>query len=116
MTIEDKQKSFCKKYGADYRECSQDMKIGVADNIALGGSPINGLRHKSTDDMSGWFIWAGESMSDAEDFFKPSHVGHVLDIIPELTELLGLAPGWRFLIDIKENYIDVWFDETLLRS
>ncbi|HEY4324361.1 MAG TPA: hypothetical protein VGN20_10250 [Mucilaginibacter sp.] len=40
------------------------------------------------------------------------HISHLLDIYPTAIDYLGLAPGWRFLID--EEYEDVWYDSNLL--
>jgi len=43
----------------------------------------------------------------------PLHAGHaILEAMP-FAKLLGLAPGWRFLIG-ENGYLDVWFDPDLL--
>ncbi len=42
-------------------------------------------------------------------FFVPMHVEHLEQICPLILKYLGLAPGWRFLID--EDYEDVWEDQ-----
>ena len=39
-------------------------------------------------------------------------MSHFVEIGPEATRFLGLAPGFRFLTD--GQYVDVWFDEALL--
>ncbi|QXI31593.1 hypothetical protein HU752_022615 [Pseudomonas vanderleydeniana] len=62
----------------------------------------------------GWYIWAGEELSEADDFFVPLHVAHLDDWEPLLLPYLGLAPGFRFLI--TEDYEDVWFDPRLLEN
>ena len=62
----------------------------------------------------GWYIWAGEELSDTPDFFKPLHAAHIREWCPQVEPYLGLAPGWRFLI--TGNYEDVWFDPSLLKS
>lgn len=85
--------------------------VGLALST-LGKSPINGLRHNAVGDTSGWYIWCGEEFSSSPDFFSPLHAKHLNDRIPEITELLGLAPGYRFLK--AGEYLDIWFDEALL--
>lgn len=75
--------------------------------------PINGLRHPPEGDTTGWYIYAGESLSDEPDFFKPLHVKHLDEWCPQVKKYLGLAPGWRFLI--AGDYEDIWYDESLLQ-
>lgn len=87
--------------------------IGVAlKSFDNGQMPVNGLRHPVQNEQSvNWYIWAGE-YSDAQDFFSPVHVSHLLQICPKAISYLGLPPGWRFLFD--DHYEDVWYDESLL--
>ena len=73
--------------------------------------PLNGLRHNDSDGNSGWFLWRGE-YSDRDDFFRPTHIEHIVDIVPD--NLLALSPGYRFLVDTQGGYKDVWCDKTLL--
>jgi hypothetical protein len=49
---------------------------------------------------------------DPDDFFQPMHIEHVPDECPEALDFLTLPPGWRFLV--HGDYVDVWFDKTLL--
>lgn len=86
--------------------------MGIALNVRDGLLPINRLRHPPKKDTNGWYIWAGEVLSDEGDFFKPLHIEHILDWCPQAEKFLALPPGWRFLI--TDDYEDVWFDETLL--
>ncbi len=111
--IQKEQEYICKKYKTDYVETPEIFKIGVSDNVDSGDMPINGLRHQLDGVTSGWFIWAGEEFSDAEDFFKPLHISHLKEKCPLALKFLGLPPGWRFLTD--GDYEDVWFDEDLLK-
>jgi hypothetical protein len=90
-----------------------DTKLG----LALGTRallPLNGLRHPPTDDTNGWYIWCGEELSRAADFFSPMHTAHVKDKCPEALPFLGLPPGYRFLV--AGEYVDVWYDSTLLEG
>lgn len=106
------QQSICNKYGADFLSAHDDLKVGISLNVRSGTLPINGLRHLPVGDTSGWYIWAGEELSDADNFFKPLHISHIDEWCPQVKKYLGLAPGWRFLI--AGNYVDVWYDESLL--
>lgn len=112
MAIEELQREVCRKFGADYKSAPPNLKIGIAQNVKEGIAPINGLRHSPEGDATGWYIWAGEELSDEPDFFKPLHVEHLDEWYPQIKKYLGLAPGWRFLI--AGDYEDVWFDEALL--
>lgn len=106
------QRSTCLRFDAEYCEASPGMKVGISANVRAGALPVNGLRHAPTDDTTGWYIWAGEDLSEAPDFFLPLHVGHLDEWCPQVTKYLGLPPGWRFLI--AGDYEDVWYDESLL--
>jgi hypothetical protein len=88
------------------------LKVGIARNAKDGAWPLNGLRHPPVGDTTGWYIWAGETLSDAPDFFEPVHVHHLSARCPALLRFLGLAPGWRFLL--AGGYADVWADLALL--
>jgi hypothetical protein len=78
----------------------------------LGQQPINGLRHPPRGDTSGWYVWAGETLSSAADFFQPVHAAHLGELLPAIIHYLGLPPGWRF--QVAPGHEDVWFDATLL--
>ena len=112
MSSDREQRRTCEKYGADFAESPQDSKVGIAANVRDGLKPINGLRHPPEGDTTGWYIWAGEDLSQDPDFFRPLHVRHLDEWCPAVKKYLGLAPGWRFLI--ANDYEDVWFDESLL--
>lgn len=108
----EKQKVICDKYGAEFLASPFDKMVGIAlESFNEFNMPINGLRHPiENDNSTSWFIWAGE-YSAADDFFKPVHVSHLLEICPKALPYLGLAPGWRFLFD--NTHEDVWHDENL---
>jgi hypothetical protein len=108
------QRALCRKYGAPFYPTPQDLKAGVAGNVREGVLPVNGLRLAPEEGTSGWFIWAGEEMSDADDFFLPLHVAHLQAWCPQAIRFLGLPPGWRFLV--ADEYEDVWADPSLLES
>jgi hypothetical protein len=114
MDIAATQLEICRKYDAECVPLPLDLKLGVSDNLFSGELPLNGLRHQPKGDTCGWYLWAGETLSDASDFFKPLHVSHLVDRRTEIIRYLGLPPGWRFLVG--ENHEDVWFDATLLET
>jgi len=113
QAIEELQRAICRKYGAKYVPALPELKIGIAPNVRDGLVPINGLRHPPQGDTTGWYVWAGEELSDASDFFKSLHVEHLDECCPQIKKYLGLAPGWRFLV--ADDYEDVWFDESLMK-
>ncbi|PPD55577.1 MAG: hypothetical protein CTY11_01390 [Methylomonas sp.] len=113
QAIEDLQKQVCQKFGAQFLGAPDTSKVGISLNVRDGVVPINGLRHPPEGDTSGWYIWAGEELSNGTEFFKPLHIEHLDNWCPQIKKYLGLAPGWRFLI--ANEYEDVWFDESLLR-
>lgn len=106
-----KQKDLCQSLKVAGIHPGLNQIIGLADTI--NANPIHGLRHPAENNSTGWFIWTGD-YSSADDFFKPHHVGHLLEIKPYIIKYLGLPPGYRFLIDEK-GYEDIWFDSSLLK-
>ena len=110
--MEELQKELCRKYEAEFLLSPTDLKVGITANVQEGIVPINGLRHPPEADTTGWYIYAGEELSDDPDFFKSLQVEHLDDWCPQIKKYLGLAPGWRFII--AGDYEDVWFDESLL--
>ena len=109
--IEATQLAFCRERNADFVTASSDSKLGFAF-ATEGKRPMNGLRHPAAGDTNGWYIWFGEEFSTAPDFFVPLHASHVYERYPDSARLLGLAPGYRFMLD--GSYLDVWYDPTLL--
>ena len=107
------QREICQKYRAEFIPTDINDIIGISDNTNGKLIPINGLRHPIIGDTSGWYIWSGEEYSESGDFFKPLHMGHLVDRCPQILKFLGLPPGYRFLIDNK-GYEDVWYDRSLL--
>jgi hypothetical protein len=70
------------------------------------------LRHPPEGDACGWYVWCGEDFSEAENFFDPYHAQHIYENQPELIKVLGLEPGYRFLM--AGDHLDVWYDASLL--
>ena len=112
MSIDLEQKLLCRSYHTSCCPTLPYQKIGISDNANSGDLPLNGLRHLPVNDTCGWYIWAGEKMSEEPDFFKPVHVFHLSEILPDVLKFLALPPGWRFLL--APGYEDVWYDPSLL--
>jgi len=109
--LETQQVALCRKYGQSCVVPAADTKLGFALGTR-GLVPVNGLRHPPKGDTNGWYIWCGEELSRAADFFSPMHTAHVKEKCPEALQFLGLPPGYRFLV--AGEYVDVWYDPTLV--
>jgi hypothetical protein len=106
------QQETCAKFGADCDPVQDGLKVGIAANVRGTDLRINGLRHRPEGDTTGWYIWAGDVLSEAEDFFMPLHVAHMEEWCPEVLKYHALPPGWRF--SAARDHEDVWFDASLL--
>jgi len=104
------QTEVCEKFDAIPFPSLEEEKVGIAIET-IGKLPINGLRHSPENGTCGWYIWCGEELSDEEEFFKPLHVSHIAEYLPEVERYLSLPPGYRFLI--TGEYEDVWHDSSL---
>lgn len=111
LKIEAAQQALCNQYSARFVSTPPTDKVGFAKATA-GLKPIHGLRHPQTAGTSGWYIWCGESFSESDDFFEPQHASHLYESLAQVSHLFGLPPGYRFLL--AEDYLDVWYDESLL--
>jgi len=89
-----------------------DEMLGLALET-LRMTPLNGMRYPPAEGGSGWYIWGGETMSQAASFFSPIQVRYIGDYIRNVQPLLDLPPGFRFSI-AKSSPPKVWFDVSLL--
>lgn len=104
----------CAKHNVTFTPTNAESKVGIAQNARDGQMPLNGLRLEAESGTTGWFIWAGEELSTADDFFVPIHAKHLPGCCPQVMKYLGLPPGWRFMIAVGHE--DVWFDAKLLEK
>lgn len=111
-SIVQEQIGICSKYGANYQPLDFGLNLGISENFFSGVLPLNGLRHPQDHPTCGWYLWASEEFSEADDFFNALHVYHLVERCPKIMKYLALPPGWRFLV--AGDYEDVWFDENLL--
>ena len=106
-----KQEKVCKRFNVMPFPCLENEKLGIAIET-IGKMPINGLRYNPENGTCGWYIWCGEEMSREADFFKPLHVSHISEYLPEVAQYLELPPGYRFLV--AGDHEDVWHDPQLI--
>lgn len=102
------QLAVCEKHDVQPVPVASNEKVGIARNVRSGLLPINGVRHLPENGTTGWYIWAGEQVSEDADFFLPLHVAHLPEWCAAAKPFLLLPPGWRFLV--AGDYVDVWFD------
>ena len=112
QSIRQSQKRVCADFGVEVCEAFDGDKVGISETALDGLMPLNGLRHPPKSGVTGWYLWGGLELSDADDFFKPMHLAHLERNCGPGLKFLLLPPGWRFLTD--GEYEDVWFDPTLL--
>ena len=95
----------CEWAGVEPDKPEDDSMVGIALET-IGKMPINGLRHNPEKNTNGWYIWCGEELSEADNFFSPLCKKHIKKYLPEIEEYLDLPPGYRFLVD-GENWEDI---------
>ncbi len=111
--IQHQQKAICDKLKIDWVPVDINAMIAFSESLLSDILPINGLRHPKTDNIDGWYLWSGGNIpQDDNNFFKPIHVGHLIEQRPIILKYLGLPAGWRFQID-DNGYEDIWFDESI---
>ena len=115
MKLSADQRAVCERFGVAPDAPSDDSRMGIAPNARESELwPLNGLRHRPGNGTSGWYVWRGEHLGQADDFFESLHTAHLPDWCPEAVRFLALPPGWRFLAAPGQE--DVWYDATLLEA
>ena len=110
-TTQARQQVVCQRFQAAYCLCAPELTVGIARNVRCGIRPLNGLRLQQDETSSGWYIWAGEQLSLAPDFFVTLAVSELARWAPLVMPYLGLPPGWRFVV--TEHHEDAWEDTEL---
>jgi hypothetical protein len=113
-TLEELQRRICKAYGADYTPPDPGSRVGIA-LATLGGTPIQGVRHRPTETTCGWYIYAGREWSDDANFYQPLCVEHMAEYSKFALPFLALPPGWCFYTDGNGNY-GASFDKEFLQD
>jgi hypothetical protein len=91
------QKEVCLRVGSEFVPALPDLKVGLAI-ASLENSPIYGVRIVPEGDTTGWYIWGGPYSTDP-NFFEPVHTAHLGNLCPLVGKYLGLAPGFKFIVD-----------------
>src|SRR5260221_2334301 len=68
ISVTPEQAAVCARFGVEPSGVTPEQKVGIARNVLEGLMPVNGLRHKPEGDTSGWYIWAGQELSNDPDF------------------------------------------------
>lgn len=106
------QQQLCMNFNCDCVPSDPSSKVGLALHTRER-LPMNGLRHPPQGDTNGWYLWGGEEFPSGDDAFSPVHTAHLVHYSPQVIKFLGLPPGYRFLV--AGEYVDVWFDSSLLK-
>lgn len=107
MSLKEQQQHICARYHSDFEAPQPDEIVAVA-LATLGRMPIVGERIVLEDGKNvSWFIHCG-AHSDADDFYQAVHWHHLAEMLPEVLPYLGLAQGFRFMID-REGHEEVWY-------
>ena len=109
--IPDATDDVCARHGVEPDPAPLESRLGIALHT-LHLEPLNGLRHPAASGTCGWYLWGGDTLSPADDFFASLCVAHLADRCPRALKYLALPPGWRFLD--APDYEDVWYDAALL--
>jgi hypothetical protein len=110
---EARQREVCRRFGVEPYPAPHHLKVGIAPNVKEQILPIHGIRHPPEGDTTGWYIFAGEEMSQDPDFFAPLHVEHLDQWCPLIIPYLQLPPGWGVVL--APGHEDVYFNERLLK-
>jgi len=108
------QTKICEKYQSAVVPCYENEIIALAVE-SIGKQPTYGtrIRPKSGEKVA-WFFYSGENTQET-DFFKPVHIHHVKELMPELEKYLCLDFGYKIIIDDR-GYEDVWRESEMIFS
>ena len=113
LSMRPDQLAMCARFGVTPDAPRDDARLGIARNARERELwPLHGLRHRAEHGTSGWYIWRGEGLSQADDFFESLHTSHLSDWCPDAIRFLALPPGWRFLLAPGQE--DAWYDAALV--
>ncbi|MFL9863609.1 hypothetical protein PQR67_05445 [Paraburkholderia fungorum] len=91
--MHEQQRTVCQRFHTPFFACDVHLKFGVSLNVKSGTRPLNGIRIHADTGTSGWFIWAGETLSQDPDFFVPLHGEHLKQWAPLVLPYLALPVG-----------------------
>lgn len=105
-SLHELQQRICRTYGAGFEPPPPHSKVGIALHT-LDRIPIHGVRLPPTETTCGWYIYAGDEWSDADDFYSPLCVEHLPEYCKHALPFVCLPPGWQFMTD-GMGFVDVW--------
>jgi hypothetical protein len=104
-TLHDLQKSTCRDY--DLPEVEPEGMVAVALDT-LGKFPICGECVVKEDDWEkiSWYFYCGD-YSEKKDFYRPIHIEHLNDILPDALKFLRMPYGSGFVINSNGDE-EIW--------
>lgn len=102
----------CERLEADFVVASADALIAFCEPFDAECGVVHGLRSVAAGRQTGWHVWTGDADADDIGFFNVLHVRDFVSLCPAVGPFLGLAPGWRFIVD--GGGPRAWFDPSLL--
>ena len=107
---DDAKREICDRYAAEFTPIDWGLRVAIADDFFGDALPKNGVRIEVEGNMTGWYLYASDTISEAVDYYKPYCAEHLPDILPSVIPYLGLPVGWRFIF--APGYEDVWCVES----
>lgn len=107
------QKECCKHYEEEFSPITLEQLVVVSDGVLEGAKPVKGVRYKSPEHMSGWWL-TDDSFNGNIDSLKNIHFSHIIEKRPDLAIYMALPYGYRFLLGSNKEH--VWFDEMVLND
>ena len=100
-----KQQAICEKHHSNWMPIDKKSVIKISGD--LQNYPIQGQRHSTNTETSGWVIWTGIN-SKAKNSYNLIIAEQLLQIKPQIIKFLGLKTGSSFRID-KSGLENVFF-------
>lgn len=100
------QQECCDHYKTDFKPVGPEQMVVISDGV-YEGKPVEGVRYRSPEHMSGWWLTTDDYNGDTATL-KTVHFHHIEDKRPEISIYMALPIGYRFQLGGDEN---VWFDE-----
>lgn len=104
------QHEVCDRYAAEFTPPRPDQLVVVSDGV-LEGDAVQGVRYRSPEHMSGWWITTDRYNGDTKSL-RREHLYHLTAARADLARYVALPFGFRFDLAHHE---DVWFDPETLR-
>jgi len=105
-TQQDLQRETCSTYGL--AEVEPEEMVAIAFET-LGKYPLHGERVVlGKGEKISWYFYCGGSAEQSRQF-KPVHVAHLADVLPEVVRFLRMPPGSGFMID-SAGHEEIWVE------